>query len=69
MADYVYGDQQIKFSVRDSLAPGNADKVVKGIQLDAEFERLQVVSTSKLNDIDPTFTGQLNGGTVSGGTY
>lgn len=69
MSNYVYGSQQITFGSRDGLAPGNAEKVVKGVQLDQEFTRLATVSNEKLDKTGGDFSGTINGGTVNGGTY
>ena len=69
MTDYVYGSQQQKFSVRDTLPPGTPDKVVTGSQMDAEFDRLTTVSAEKLNVANPAFTGIMTGGTIDGGLF
>lgn len=72
MTDYVYpqpGD--ITFGTRDGLPPGNPEKVVKGVQLDTEFEALVVANTSKLDKAAQSgdFTGLIDGGEVNGGTF
>ena len=71
MSDYVYGPpSQMTFGTRDNLAPGNADKVVKGSQLDVEFGKIVTAIASKLNAADPSFTGTMTGGgSVNGGTF
>ena len=60
MSNYVYGQQQIIFSDRDVLAPGQPEKAIKGSQMDAEFNRLTTVSAEKLD---------TNGSVVDGGTF
>ena len=71
MSTYVYPSlpSTITFGQRDGLAPGNAEKAVKGIQLDAEFIALVTAVNSKLDTNNPTFTGTMNGGIINGGTY
>jgi hypothetical protein len=70
MTDYVYGPpSQMTFGTRDTLAPNNADKVVKGSQLDVEFFNLVDYVNSKLNTNDPDFTGTMSGGIIDGGLY
>lgn len=69
MSNYVYGAQQVTFGTRDGYAPGNAEKIVKGIQLDAEFARLTTVSTEKLDKDGSDFSGTIADGTVDGGIY
>ena len=69
MSNYVYGAQQVTFGTRDGYAPGNAEKIVKGIQLDAEFARLTTVSTEKLDKDGTDFSGTISDGTFDGGEY
>lgn len=70
MTDYVYPQLgSITFGTRDTLAPGNAEKVVKGSQLDTEFNALVPSISSKLDISNPTFSGTLDGGNINGGTY
>lgn len=72
MSNYQYpqaGD--ITFGTRDGLAPGNPEKVVKGSQLDTEFNALVIANTSKLDKAAASgdFTGLIDGGTVDGGIF
>ena len=70
MSDYTYTNNLHTFGARDALAPGNSEKTAKGTQLDFEFEALVTAVNSKLNIIDPSFTGTMTGGgTVDGGVY
>jgi hypothetical protein len=67
MSNYVY--QTGKFINKDSLPPGDPNKVVKGADFEPEFTGLQVAVNSKLNSANPTFTGTMNGGVIDGGTF
>ena len=62
------------FAVKDTLPTGNAAKIVKGEEIDDEFNAIATAVASKANTASPTFTGTvtittLNGATVDGGTY
>ena len=62
------------FAVKDTLASGNAAKLVKGTEIDVEFNLIETAVSSKANTASPTFTGTvtmttLDGATVNGGTY
>jgi hypothetical protein len=62
------------FAAKDTLPTGNAGKLVKGTEIDDEFNALETAVTSKANTASPTFTGTvtmttLDGATISGGTY
>ena len=62
------------FAVKDTLPTGNAAKIVKGEEIDDEFNAIETAIASKANTAAPTFTGTvtittLNGATVDGGTY
>ncbi len=62
------------FAAKDSLPSGNAGKLVKGTEIDDEFNAISTAVGSKANTASPTFTGTvtmttLNGATVDGGTY
>ena len=50
MANYT---KTTNFAAKDSLASGNAAKVVKGSEIDTEFTNIQTAITSK---VDGTFT-------------
>jgi hypothetical protein len=73
MTDYAYPQPgSITFGARDALAPGNAEKVIKGSQMDEQFNALVLAVNSKLNTLDPVIDGDLTGTTGSriiGGTY
>ena len=62
------------YAAKDSLPTGNAGKIVKGVEIDAEFNALQTVSATKANLASPTFTGTVtiptvDGASINGGTY
>ena len=62
------------FAAKDSLPSGNAGKLVKGTEIDDEFNAIATAVASKANTASPTFTGTvtmttLNGASVDGGTY
>lgn len=67
------------FAIKDSLASGNPSKLVKGTEIDTEFNAIASAVTSKADKANPTFTGTLTAAnltvsgtftaTVDGGTY
>lgn len=68
------------FASKDALASGNSLKVVRGTEIDAEFEALETAVNSKADTSSPTFTGTvaittlnvsgtLTAGLIDGGTY
>ena len=71
MSDYTYTNNTFTFGQRDGLAPGSAEKVVKGVQLDFEFLALVTAVNSKLDSAAQAgdFTGTIDGGSVNGGTF
>lgn len=59
------------FAAKDALASGNPNKVVKGTEIDAEFEAIETALSTKANTASPTFTGtttiptaDINGGAI-----
>ena len=63
------------FAAKDSLPSGNAAKIVKGAEIDTEFNNIATASATKADIAGPTFTGtvtiptvDLNGGTIDGTT-
>lgn len=69
MTDYSYPQTGFTFGFRDTLAPGNAEKTIKGTQFDPEFTALVTAVNSKLNIANPAFTGIMTGGTLDGGVF
>ena len=68
------------FAAKDALAYGNSNKIVRGTEIDTEFNNIVIASATKANINDPTFTGTvaasivnvtgvLTAGTITGGTY
>jgi len=56
------------FASKDSLLSGNPLKVVKGTELDDEFNALQTAVNSKADVNSPTLTGSPSAPTASAGT-
>lgn len=70
------------FAAKDSLPSGNANKIVKGAEINQEFSNLVTAVNSKADIAGPTFTGTVTAptlsaaniagtlaGTISGGSY
>jgi len=62
MTNYV---QTTNFGVKDSLPSGNPAKIVKGTEIDTEFNNIATASATKANSADPTFTGTVTAATVN----
>ena len=67
MSDYTY--QNGFFADKDSLPPGDPQKVVKGAYYEKEFQAIETAVNSKANAANPVITGTLQGGTINGGTF
>lgn len=65
MSDYV---KSTNFYVKDSLLIGNPDKIVKGSELDTEFNNIATAVASKGNYASPNFTGIPTAPTAPAGT-
>jgi cytoskeletal protein CcmA (bactofilin family) len=48
------------FTAKDSLVSGDANKIVKGAEIDAEFDNIATASATKANIANPTFTGVVS---------
>ena len=68
------------FATKDALTTGDPNKIVKGSEIDTEFNNIATASASKSNTASPTFTGTvtaptvnivgtLTAGTITGGSY
>lgn len=68
------------FATKDALASGNPAKVVKGTEINTEFDNIATAVNSKADTASPTLTGTvtattvnvsgtLTAGTIDGGTY
>jgi hypothetical protein len=77
MSDYT---KTTNFATKDSLASGNPAKIVKGTEINTEFNNIQTAVNSKSNSASPAFTGTmtavtvnvsgtLTAGTITGGTF
>lgn len=65
MSDYT---KTTNFAAKDALAPGNAAKVVKGAEIDTEFNNIATAVATKADKASPTFTGTPAAPTASSGT-
>lgn len=68
------------FATKDSLPSGNAAKIVRGTEIDAEFNNIQIASATKADSANAALTGTttavtldvsgtLTAGTITGGSY
>jgi hypothetical protein len=56
------------FASKDSLASGNPLKVIKGTEIDDEFEAIETAVGTKADLASPTFTGTPTAPTAAAGT-
>ena len=56
MTDYT---KATNFATKDSLPSGNPAKIVKGTEIDTEFNNIATAIATKANRASPTFTGTL----------
>ena len=76
MSDYT---KATDFAVKDSLASGNPQKLVRGTEIDTEFNSISSAVNSKADKVSPAFTGTATAvnltvtgtfdATVDGGSY
>lgn len=76
MANYT---KTTNFAVKDNLMSGNPAKIVRGTEIDAEFNNIAAAVQTKSDIASPTFTGTATfnnismagsfTGTIDGGTY
>lgn len=76
MSDYT---KVTDFASKDSLPTGDTNKVVRGAEIDTEFNNIATAVATKADKAGPTFTGTVTvanltvsgtfSGTVGGGTY
>lgn len=68
------------FATKDNLPSGNAAKIIKGGEIDSEFNNIATAVATKADTASPTFTGTvtaptvtvtgtLTADTIDGGTY
>lgn len=65
MTDYV---KSTNFASKDSLSSGNPSKIVKGTEIDTEFNNIATAVATKADIASPTFTGTPLAPTASAGT-
>jgi hypothetical protein len=65
MSNYV---KATNFAVKDALASGNPAKIIKGTEIDTEYNAIASAISSKADLNSPTFTGTPAGPTASFGT-
>ena len=65
MSDYT---KATNFASKDSLSTGNPLKIVKGTEIDTEFNNIQTAIATKADLASPTFSGSVTivGGTITG---
>jgi hypothetical protein len=61
MSDYT---KATNFAAKDALSPGNANKVVKGTEIDTEFNNISTAIASKANGVLTNFTLEEAGGVL-----
>jgi hypothetical protein len=65
MSDYT---KSTNFAAKDSLTTGDPNKVVKGTEIDDEFNAIASAVSSKADEASPTFTGTPVAPTAASGT-
>jgi hypothetical protein len=65
MSDYI---KATNFATKDSLSTGNPNKIIKGTEIDTEFNAIASAVASKANINSPTFTGTPAAPTASADT-
>jgi hypothetical protein len=65
MSNYV---KSTNFYAKDALSSGNPDKIIKGAEIDDEFNALATAIATKADTNSPTFTGMPVAPTAASGT-
>ena len=65
MANYI---KATNFAAKDSLPSGNAGKIIKGTEIDVEYNAIASAISSKADTNSPTFTGTPLAPTATAGT-
>jgi hypothetical protein len=65
MANYTKGTN---FATKDTLPTGDSGKIVKGTEIDSEFNAIASAISSKADSASPTFTGTPAAPTAASGT-
>lgn len=76
MANYT---KTTNFASKDSLPSGDTNKIVRGTEINTEFDNIATAVATKADTASPTFTGTVTiatltistalNGTIGGGTY
>ena len=53
------------FATKDSLPSGNAAKIVRGTEIDTEYNNIATAVATKADSASPTFTGTVTAATVN----
>jgi hypothetical protein len=65
MANFV---KSTDFAAKDALLSGDPNKIIKGTEIDNEFNAISVAVSTKADSVSPTFTGTPTAPTASPGT-
>jgi len=65
VANYV---KSTNFATKDALLSGNPAKIIKGTEIDDEYNAIAVAVATKADLVSPTFTGTPAAPTAAGGT-
>lgn len=65
MANYL---KATDFAAKDALLSGDPNKIVKGTEIDDEFDAIQTAVNSKANTASPALTGTPTAPTAAAGT-
>lgn len=67
MTDYT---KSVNFTNKDTLPPGDTNKIIRGTELDTELSAVSTAVNSKANTASPTFTGTVTTtGLTASGTF
>lgn len=56
MSNYV---KSTNFATKDTLPSGDSNKIVKGTEIDTEFNNIATAVSTKADTASPTFTGTV----------
>lgn len=62
MANYT---KTTNFAVKDGLASGNPAKIIKGSEIDSEYNNIATAVATKANTASPIFTGTVTAPTLN----
>jgi len=55
----------VDFAAKDALASGNAQKLIKGAEINTEFANIETAVATKADTASPSFTGTTTIATLS----